>query len=493
MVDRRRIDHPDASLVHPPSDMSQEPVPTSIEPVVDNRLYATQIQLDHWQTTIRQHVLSLQGEHRLKYCVVVCNENDTVLDMLGEPQIMSQLQADGIEIGTFWRPIHQTDSLESGTSLSIGSHRLTTRSLSTFGTVYVVSTKYSDTELLQALAQSIGMGVNRLSESDVVIRNQSIVQQAVLSHLDYHVILISPDGTTRAYHPIPLADTVRLEMLQFAKDSPDTDRDITLGDRLYSVAVCTLSHPDGSSPGRVSLFRDITEKRQMESRMRDTDRVSALASLSAGIAHEIRNPLTTARGFLQLFAERHISDTDRRYIDLTIQELDRIQKLVKDFMSLARPEQRELQHVELNHVIEEVIDFMNPEANLCGVTINLISRTSPLHVNGDVNQLKQVLLNVLQNALHASHKDSEIRVRTEMSGSYNIISVEDTGVGMSPEQQARAFQPFYTTKDAGTGLGLPICRQILKEHGGGIQIHSKLGAGTTVTLKLPELARPHHR
>jgi signal transduction histidine kinase len=355
----------------------------------------------------------------------------------------------------------------------------------TLGDVSVLVQETADVSWLGLLAKSIASAAARDIEDDLFLRDNTLMHQALLSHLDYHVVRIDTDGNIRAHHPIPLQDSVHDEMLDYTKNHADGDCEITIGERLYTCVLRTLSYPNGVPAGRLGLFRDITQQRQIEWRVRDADRISILASLAAGIAHEIRNPLTTAKGFLQLFSERQIGNPDRRYIDLTIRELDRIQQLVTDFMSLARPESPRYQYIELNNVIGEVISFMHPEATLHGVTMTQVTESSPLYVHGDPNQLKQVLMNVLQNALQACDAKGEITIHTGRKSASAVILVRDTGVGLSKEQLTRVFQPFYTTKDAGTGLGLAICRQIMQEHGGSIHISSDAGVGTTVTLQLP--------
>lgn len=433
------------------------------------------------QNIIRQHVVTLQDEDDVEWSVIVRDEGQVVRDIIGNADLVDVMKCHGINIGQRLSFDDATvpDGLQKRVipMFAVGTVPI--------GSVCVVADEALDGRWLATITKSIAYAAERQFDADFALRDNAMMYQALLSHLDYHIVRLMDDGKTKAYHPIPLQDEVRNEIHQFANDNPDGTYELTIGERLYSAVLCTWAYPDGSPAGKVGMFRDITQERQMEWRMRNADRVNVLASLAAGIAHEIRNPLTTAKGFLQLFRERQVGLTEQRYIDLTIQELDRIQQLVKDFMSLARPDQPRFQHVELNQIIDEVIDFMRPEAMLQGVSLTMHCQDSPLYIKGDPNQIKQVLMNVLQNALQACNQKGEVTIQTNRRSSSAVIAVEDTGVGLSHEQLSRVFQPFFTTKESGTGLGLAICRQIMNEHGGSIQIHSEVGVGTRVTLQLP--------
>lgn len=455
------------------------------------------------------------------WSVVVRDAEDTVLDIIGDAAVIELLKGIGVTLGVAVTDEqltgdtglafdnhhavasrkndgrHQDKQDVSGPRVLVQEHLDTRKHLISasspvvimgscnLGNISVMVQEEREIAWLNLLAKSIASAVAHRIEDDLFRRDNTLMYQALLSHLDYHVVRIGTDGNIRAYHPIPLYEAVHHALLNFTKHHPDGDCEMTIGERLYKCVLRTLSNPSGAPAGRLGLFRDITQQRQIEWRIRDADRISGLASLAAGIAHEIRNPLTTAKGFLQLFGERQIGNPERRYIDLTIRELERIQQLVTDFMSLARPESPRYQCIELNNVIGDVINFMHPEATLHGVTIVQMTEHTPLYVRADPNQLKQVLMNVLQNALQACNANGEVTVNTRCKSASALIHVRDTGAGLTREQLARAFQPFYTTKDSGTGLGLAICRQIMQEHGGSIQIASEVGVGTTVTLQLP--------
>jgi signal transduction histidine kinase len=232
------------------------------------------------------------------------------------------------------------------------------------------------------------------------------------------------------------------------------------------------------------------ERVRVDDRIRDIERFSILSSLAAGIAHEIRNPLTTARGFLQLFAERLGSDTDKQFLTLTIQELDRIHQLVVDFMSLARPAESTYQPVNVAEVLRSTAEFIRPEALLRDVVLETVIPAGEVWVIGDERQLKQVLLNIAQNALQACTSGGRVTLSLEASVYEVQLIVRDMGCGIPPHELDKVFQPFYTTKPTGTGLGLAISKRIVEEHRGSIEIDSTVGVGTTVTIRLPCSAAP---
>ena len=449
----------------------------------------------YFKEALQKHIRALYGNENSDgpWSVIAIDPHNLILDILGNSEIRAVLKTHAIKTGVRILETPTSSGIESafaelprGFRVSHAPVVLARENL--IGVVTVVVADETSTWLLETFTKSIAAAVERELEAEWQLRDNAMLYQTLLSHLDYHVVRIGSDGRVRAYHPIPIQDDVHNQMLVHTERTPDGDIDLTLGDRLYTCVLRTLTHPTGLPAGRLGLFRDITDQRKIERRMRETDRISILASLAAGIAHEIRNPLTTAKGFLQLFAERQLSNPDHRYIDLTIQELDRIGRLVKDFMTLARPEPTRYQRIELNHLVQELIHFMMPEAMLHGVTMEFGTERSTIYVKGDPNQLKQVLMNILQNALQACSEHGKVDICTTQKSSSAVVSVRDTGVGLTKDQLGRVFQPFYTTKDSGTGLGLAICRQIMQEHGGSIEIYSQLGEGTTVTFQLPVVA-----
>ncbi|GAW29303.1 sporulation protein [Carboxydocella sp. ULO1] len=212
-------------------------------------------------------------------------------------------------------------------------------------------------------------------------------------------------------------------------------------------------------------------------------RLATIGQLAAGLAHEIRNPLTAVKGFLQLYSLGNKLDTET--IQLMKTELNRINQLVTDLLYLSAPltEPKNKEQHDLNQLVCEVAELLKPELKT-GVQLKLQLATLP-PVAMDRNQIKQVILNLVQNALHAvSNSQGEVLLETVRNGPQVIVRVRDNGPGIPPDLQERIFDPFYTTKEYGTGLGLTICRQLINAHGGQIRIDSHPGR-TLVEFTLP--------
>ncbi|WAH36389.1 ATP-binding protein [Alicyclobacillus dauci] len=225
--------------------------------------------------------------------------------------------------------------------------------------------------------------------------------------------------------------------------------------------------------------------RKLEEKLQEFEKTSSLASLSAGIAHEIRNPLTTARGFLQLFEQR-CEPADRDFVELTIRELDRIQLLLEDFMGMSRPDNESLTQVDVRDLTSSVYQFLRPEASLCGVELAYDVPADPVHAVLQSSRIKQVLMNLMQNAVHACDKFGRVILRLEDYEDHIVITISDNGCGIADLHQL--FHPFHTTKKAGTGLGMFVSKHIIEEHRGHIQVDSVLNEGTTVSVYLPRLS-----
>ncbi|MCL6488884.1 MAG: HAMP domain-containing histidine kinase [Alicyclobacillus mali] len=222
-------------------------------------------------------------------------------------------------------------------------------------------------------------------------------------------------------------------------------------------------------------------------KLQEFEKLSALAQLCAGIAHEIRNPLTTARGFLQLFAER-CDEKDRAYLELTISELDRIRELLEDFMGLCRPDLEAAAEVDMAELARSVHRFLGPEANLCGIELELRVPATPILAAVRPSQIKQVLINLVQNAIQACRERPNAVVALDVDGREDRVVVQVTDNGCGIENVEHIFRPFYTTKSSGTGLGLFVCKHIVESHGGSISVRSQVGTGTTVTVDIPRCA-----
>jgi signal transduction histidine kinase len=239
------------------------------------------------------------------------------------------------------------------------------------------------------------------------------------------------------------------------------------------------------------ILRDVTESRRRTETAIESEKLSALTLLAAGVAHEIGNPLNSLNIHLQLM-ERELKNlppesAERLRDDLRVarEEIARLDRIVSQFLRAVRPTKPDLQRVSVNDIVTETLALVDREIRDRDILVELeLSKTLPQSLV-DHAQLKQAFYNVIKNALQAMRSGGILRVRTEGTDTHVVVSFIDTGHGISAEQIGRIFEPYYTTKQEGSGLGLMIVQRIVREHGGTIEVESDAGRGTTVRIKLP--------
>ncbi|MCA0987727.1 PAS domain S-box protein [Guptibacillus algicola] len=235
----------------------------------------------------------------------------------------------------------------------------------------------------------------------------------------------------------------------------------------------------------VYIRKDITNRKQTEEFLRTSDKLSVIGELAAGVAHEIRNPLTSLKGFTQILKSRLSDESDQEFIKIMMSELDRINMIVNEFMVLARPQAVTYEKANILDLIENVLTLIETQAILNNVQIfTRLIKTVPA-ITCSENQIKQVLINVLKNAIEAMPDGGEIVVSVYVDSTDIMIEVKDNGTGIPDHQLSHLGEPFYTTKKKGNGLGLMICRRIIQNHKGEMTFASEEGLGTTVAIKLP--------
>lgn len=258
--------------------------------------------------------------------------------------------------------------------------------------------------------------------------------------------------------------------------------------RHLGLSVSPLLDQEQQLIGYIISFQDLTEIKRLEEEIRLKDRMAAIGRMAAGIAHEIRNPLTSMRGSVELLRSRvTLSKKDERLLDILIRESDRLNKFVENFLMFAHPGKYTKSTVELVSLLRDSVTLLqnSPEVREKH-NVRLKLDTQQIQIQGNADQLKQVFWNLAQNALRAMPDGGTLTITARLApdGGGQIL-FEDVGVGMSPEEKEHLFQPFHSGFKGGIGLGLSITFQIVEDHHGRISFESERGQGTKVTIYLP--------
>jgi len=272
-----------------------------------------------------------------------------------------------------------------------------------------------------------------------------------------------------------------------------SDREFTLENgstRILSISILPLVK-SGRVQGSLVHIENVTEKRSKEARLRRAESLASLTTLAAGVAHEIKNPLGSMGIHLQLIqkkiaGKKRIEPKDiAQYLGVINEEVDRLNRIVVDFLFAVKPMDTRLEDGSINQVIQGLLAFVRPELDQAGVRIesNLSPSVPTLRI--DPRYIKQALLNLIKNAVAAMPEGGVLRIETRKSGEEVQLKLSDTGTGIPEQIMDKIFDPYFTTKPFGTGLGLTIVFKIVKEHFGDVSVSSREGEGTTFTLSLP--------
>jgi len=284
------------------------------------------------------------------------------------------------------------------------------------------------------------------------------------------------------------------------------NREITLNsaEGVLSIRVSTsIFHGrDGSVLGALAVLTDITALKRLEFQIRRSDRLASLGTLSAGMAHEIKNPLVSIKTFAQLLPERYQdSDFRQTFSNLIGHEIDRIDSLVNQLLRFARPAKPQLEPRHVHQILEKSLLLVGHRLYQKDIKLTRSWDANVDTIRADADQLEQVFLNFFLNAMDAMKNGGELHISTDIRTDEELvtsftqsngqthevlrISIRDSGEGIKPEDIPHVFDPFFTTKDYGTGLGLSVVHGIIQEHGGQIEVESELNKGTAFHIFLP--------
>jgi two-component system nitrogen regulation sensor histidine kinase GlnL len=348
----------------------------------------------------------------------------------------------------------------------------------------------------------------------------------VLDNIDRAVIVIARDGRVTLFNPAAedyLGRAAR-HVLQrhyqelFAGQEPllylvrtalQGGRSITDDESIWlprqntaalpvSVYAAPIFTRRGDQDGAVLIFRDLSRVRELEETLRRADQLAMLATLAAGLAHEIKNPLGGIRGAAQLLAqELREDDLLREYTGVMIKETERINGIIEELLDLGRPRPAVMEEVNLARILGDIVLLQQEAARGHNIEFHMNLDPSIPPLQGDAQLLTRLFLNLIKNAREAISRDGRVDIESKISADYHlttpgnrpsplvVVRIRDNGCGIPAEELERIFTPYYTTKPKGTGLGLAICQKIAEDHRGFLKISSYPGEGTEVAVSLP--------
>ncbi|WHY77030.1 ATP-binding protein [Neobacillus sp. WH10] len=235
----------------------------------------------------------------------------------------------------------------------------------------------------------------------------------------------------------------------------------------------------------VFIMENVNQQIEMREKLQKDERLNVISQLAASVAHEVRNPLTSVRGFLQLIHDdENLKSAQKHYIDIALAELDHAQSIINDYLSLAKPNTEGLTTVNISDEVRKTVALMTSYSNIQNISIRMNIQDS-LYIKGNKSEIKQVLVNIIKNGIEAMGAGGDLHVDTFEKDGEIIIKITDNGKGMTRSQLDKLGTPFYTTKEKGTGVGLTISFQLIQAMKGSISVESHIGKGTTFTIRFP--------
>jgi two-component system sensor histidine kinase PilS (NtrC family) len=396
-----------------------------------------------------------------------------------------------------------------------------------FGIIYIISSIFTNLMAFFLTALLTGYLAERIRRSEAALKEKIVdyeelerLNAIIVSTLDSGLITVNQDFRIRVINqaaaeltgiePADAYDRPIQELLPEIESLPDIlhepVQEEIIGStrdgagRILSITTVPFADLAGNRSGAVIDFRDVTRIREMESQLNRADRLAAIGELSARIAHEVRNPLASISGSVQLIAQSgDIPESDRMLLQIVIREADRLNTLIGNFLQYARLMPPRRCWIPYRHLLSEVLPLIVNDPRFSNVTITDRS-TADVWMLIDADQFKQVLWNLLLNAAEAMGSNGEIDLlitipppRTAKGQSISAgweLTIADRGPGITEECMKTIFEPFFTTKAGGSGLGLALCYRIVEAHGGTITIQPRDGGGACVTIRITQPGHP---
>jgi two-component system sensor histidine kinase HydH len=254
-----------------------------------------------------------------------------------------------------------------------------------------------------------------------------------------------------------------------------------------SVSASKIINEEGQFVGQVLIIRDLGEIRRLQDEIRRKEKLAAIGGLAAGVAHEIRNPLSSIKGIATYFKNKFDENSDDEDMaGVMIGEVDRLNRVISELLEFARPTELKLKTTDVNLLIEHSVRLIEKEASDKNIDIKLDLSQQPLLAEIDTDRFSQCLLNLYLNALQAMEKGGQLSIKDSLTHkNFIVIEIRDTGSGIKVENLNKIFDPYYTTKTKGTGLGLAIVHKIVEAHNGSIKVRSISGQGASFIISIP--------
>lgn len=254
-----------------------------------------------------------------------------------------------------------------------------------------------------------------------------------------------------------------------------------------SISIARIANNNGRFLGNVFIFRDMREVRQLQEEIRRKEKLAAIGSLAAGVAHEIRNPLSSIKGFAKYFEGRSEAGSEEQALaKVMAKEVDRLNRVITELLELVRPSDLRIQQVNINEVVEHSLHLIRQDAESKNIAIEFTPNQTLPSVAMDPDRFTQALLNLYLNAIQAIGSDGRLTVEVSQTNESDIqVIVKDSGKGINPDDLTNIFHPYFTTKAAGTGLGLTIVQKVIEEHNGKVSVTSNRHQGTQFNMVIP--------
>lgn len=367
-----------------------------------------------------------------------------------------------------------------------------------------MSALYLTAYLTGSLSSRLEKTAKRLEEKDVDLKDLTLFNKELIENLPSG--LLTTDGEekiaifNKAAERITGINRIKAANLHIAEVFTFLSSPIKAGmaegtirqregTKTVGLTISATTDSEGSETGYICVFQDITQLKNLEAEVKHKATLAAIGELSANMAHEIRNPLASLKGSIEMLRENTLSkDHSEKLMNIAISEMDRLNKIISDFLTYSRPKPLEYCRIDLHVVLDETIELLKSAVVRSDLVVIRKSFSGRNEIFADPGKIRQVFLNLGMNAIESMQDGGELTISTLRKKDRVMIYFRDAGAGIPPEYLREIFYPFFTTKDRGTGLGLSIAYRIVEEHRGTINVTSAVGHGATFEVVIPVAA-----